>query len=85
MNNISINEWMVKNKLSKNGFAANHIFNGLQLSKEPRFWRRAWLVMCYREWRNSRVYNNNPDCFDAALRGARPTKLPQGNGGERQE
>lgn len=80
----NINSWMVSNKIAKNDFAAN--LNGLELSKLPRFWWRVWLVLCYREWRNSKAYKTTTECFAAALSSKRPAKLPlQGTGGSLQD
>ena len=70
-----INQWMIQHKYAKNDFNAYAIFNGLELSKEPRFWKRVYLILLYRRWRTSKVYNNTADCFAAALRGERPQEL----------
>lgn len=49
----NINEWMVAHKYADNLFAANHIFQGLQLSAVPRFWMRVKLVLLYRAYRDA--------------------------------
>lgn len=71
---MNIIEWMVNHKYADNNFAANHIFNGLNLSKIPRFWMRVKLVMLYRLHRDS----GEPSkiAYAKALTGQRPLMLP---------
>ena len=63
-----INQWMIAHKYAKNEFNAYHIFNGLDLAHEPRFWARVKRILLYRKWRTSKVYA-------AAIRGERPEEL----------
>lgn len=72
---MNINVWMVNHKLAANSFAANHIFVGLQLSKVPRFWMRVHRVLLYRDWRNSKVYNDTASCYQKAISGERAPKM----------
>jgi hypothetical protein len=50
---MNIIDWMIKHKYAVNQFAANHIFEGLGLSKVPRFWMRVKLIILYRLHRDS--------------------------------
>ncbi len=70
-----INQWMIAHKYAKNEFNAYHIFNGLDLAHEPRFWARVKRILLYRKWRTSKVYNKTADCYAAAIRGERPEEL----------
>ena len=48
---MDINQWMIRHKYAKNDFNAMHIFSGLELAYEPRFWKRVHRVILYRDWR----------------------------------
>lgn len=72
---MDINQWMIRHGYAKNDFNANHIFKGLDLAHEPRFWARVKRVMLYRRWRTSGVFNNTADCYEAAKRGEKPEEL----------
>jgi hypothetical protein len=70
-----INQWMINHHYAKNVFEANHIFQGLELYRESRFWLRVKRIVIYRRWRTSQVYGKNTKlCFDKAVRGERPPK-----------
>ena len=69
---MNINEWMIKYKFAKNDFNANAIFNGLELSRIPRFWARVHRIILYRDWRNSKVFGGKTaECFAKAIAGER--------------
>jgi len=73
---MNVNEWMVKNKLAKNEFAAHYMFVGLQLSDVPRFWARVYRVLLYRDWRNSQTFGKDTaPCYAKAIAGERVEKL----------
>lgn len=46
----SITEWLVDEKIAENGFAAGHIFDGLNLNALPRAEQESRCIL-YRKWR----------------------------------
>jgi hypothetical protein len=72
---MDINQWMIKYKFAKNEFNAMHIFNGLDLAHEPRFWKRVHRVILYRDWRNSKIFKTSAECYAKAIAGERVAKL----------
>ena len=72
---IDINHWMIQHGYAKNEFNASHIFKGLDLGHEPRFWARVKRIMLYRRWRTSQIFSTTLECYEAAKRGERPSEL----------
>ena len=73
MNNIEV--WMVEHKLAKNEFAAHHIFAGLDLAHEPRWWKRVHRILLYRRWRDSKAFRDTASCYAKAIDGERVPEL----------
>ena len=64
---MSIIQWMIDEKLAKNGFAASYIANGLELAGLTEDEQRA-RVKLYRDWRASGIFGKNTKpCYSNIL------------------
>ncbi len=70
---MNICDWMIKYHYASHPRHADNIFNGLELSRVPRFWVRVKLVMLYRLHRDS----GEPSkvAYVKAIAGERPLQL----------
>lgn len=72
-----ITEWMVDEKIAENGFAAGHIFDGLNLTGLPRAEQETRCIL-YRAWRPKTDKKNDLPAWQAyqlAIAGINPADV----------
>jgi len=68
-------QWMIDEKIAKNGFNAAAILNGLQLYNEPDDEKAKATIRLYRDWRNAG--EKSKVAFEKAIKGeAVPAPMP---------